>query len=95
MRRSVTEGYRNQPERLPRRWKRQAHAEEVVTMTGSSLAPIVIPIVVMFSLAGWIVVVFHAASHPQRRDRSPAVPQNIQPRQIQRVPAVTPGSRTP
>ena len=64
-------------------------------MTGSSLAPIVIPIVVMFSLAAWIVVVFHAASHTQRRDRSPAVPQNMQPRQIQRTPAITPGSRTP
>ena len=64
-------------------------------MTGSSLAPIVIPIVVLFSLAAWIVVVFHAASHPQRRDRSPAVPQNMQPGQFQRVPAVTPGSRTP
>jgi hypothetical protein len=64
-------------------------------MTGSSLAPIVIPILVMFSPAAWVVVVFHAASHTQRRDRSPAVPQNMQPRQIQRVPAVTPGSRTP
>jgi hypothetical protein len=49
----------------------------------------------MFSLAAWIVMVFHAASHPQWRDRSTAVPQNMQPRQIQRVPAVTPGSRTP
>jgi hypothetical protein len=56
-------------------------------MTGSSLAPIVIPIVVMFSLAAWIVMVFYAASHPQWRDRSTAVPQNMQPRQIQRVPA--------
>jgi hypothetical protein len=41
------------------------------------------------------VMVFHAASHPQWRDRSTAVPQNMEPRQIQRVPAVTPGSRTP
>jgi hypothetical protein len=94
MRRSVIEA--TEPaEALPRRWKRQARAEEVVTMTGSSLAPIVIPIVVMFSLAAWIVMVFHAASHPQWRDRSTAVPQNRQPRKIQRVPAVTPGSRTP
>jgi len=33
-------------------------------MTGSSLAAIVIPIVVMLSLAAWIAMVFHAASHP-------------------------------
>jgi len=64
-----------------------------VTKTGSSLAPIVIPIVVMFSLAAWIVMVFHVASHPPWRDRSTAVPQNTQPRQIQRVPAVTPSQR--
>jgi hypothetical protein len=32
------------------------------------------------------VMVFHAASHPQWRDRSTAVPQNMPPRQIQRVP---------
>ena len=94
MRRSVTEGHRTSRSAFPR-WKRQAHAEEAVTMTGSSLAPIVIPILVMFSPAAWVVVVFHAASHTQRRDRSPAVPQNMQPGQIQRVPAVTPGSRTP
>jgi hypothetical protein len=56
-------------------------------MTGSSLAPIVIPIVVMFGPAAWIVMVFYAASHPQWRDRSTAVPQNVQPRQIQWVPA--------
>ena len=33
-------------------------------MTGSNLAAVVIPIVVMFSLAGWLAMVFHAASHP-------------------------------
>ena len=33
-------------------------------MTGSSVAAIVIPIVVMLSLAAWIAMVFHAASHP-------------------------------
>jgi hypothetical protein len=64
-------------------------------MSGSSLAPIVIPIVVSLGLAAWIGMVFHAASHPQWRDRSPAVPQSMQPRQIQRVPAVTAGSRRP
>lgn len=33
-------------------------------MTGSSLAPIVIPIVVMISLAVWLIMVFHAEAHP-------------------------------
>jgi len=33
-------------------------------MTGSSLAPIVIPIVAMISLFGWLAVVFYADSHP-------------------------------
>lgn len=32
--------------------------------TGSSLAPIVIPIVVMVGLAVWLVMVFYAGSHP-------------------------------
>jgi hypothetical protein len=33
-------------------------------MTGSSLAPIVIPIVAMISLFGWLAAVFYADSHP-------------------------------
>jgi hypothetical protein len=33
-------------------------------MTGSSLAPIVIPIVAMISLFGWLAVIFYADSHP-------------------------------
>ncbi len=40
-------------------------------MTGSSLAPIIIPIVVMASLAAWLILVFHAANHPQW-SKSPA-----------------------
>jgi hypothetical protein len=36
-------------------------------MTGSNLAAIVIPIVVMCSLAVWIALVFHADSHPRWR----------------------------
>ena len=43
-------------------------------MTGSNLAAIVIPIVVMFSLAVWIVLVFHADSHPFWRDRTASAP---------------------
>jgi hypothetical protein len=33
-------------------------------MTGSSLAPIVIPIVVTIALAVWLVMVFYAAARP-------------------------------
>jgi hypothetical protein len=32
-------------------------------MTGSSSAPIVIPIVVVISLAAWILMVYHADGH--------------------------------
>ena len=56
-------------------------------MTGSSLAPIVIPIVVMFGLAAWIVMIFHAASHPQWRDRTKTVSQSTKPRRIPQVSA--------
>lgn len=34
-------------------------------MTGSGLAPVVIPIVVSIGLAVWLTMVFRAASHPQ------------------------------
>jgi hypothetical protein len=34
-------------------------------MTGSSLAPIVIPLVVTASLVIWLIMVYHAARHPQ------------------------------
>lgn len=47
-----------------RRARRPAHSEEMIPMTGSNVAVIVIPIVVMLSLAAWIAMVFHAASHP-------------------------------
>jgi hypothetical protein len=54
-------------------------------MTGSDLAPIVIPIFVMFGLAVWIVLVFRADSHPQWRDRSAAAKKSTQPAPVQRV----------
>ena len=47
-------------------------------MTGSALAPIVIPIVVTIGLAIWLIMVYHAASHPQwgsRPARGHAGPQ--------------------
>jgi hypothetical protein len=44
-------------------------------MTGSSLAPIVIPIVVAISLAAWIFMVYHADSHPYWRGQATAPEQ--------------------
>ena len=41
----------------PRRGRRQAYSEEMIIMAGSNMAAIVIPIVVMFSLAAWIAMV--------------------------------------
>jgi hypothetical protein len=38
-------------------------------MSGSALAPVVIPIVTTISLAAWLVIVFYAASHPQWRSQ--------------------------
>jgi hypothetical protein len=37
---------------------------EVPAMTGSALAPVVIPIVAFVSLILWLVMVFHANAHP-------------------------------
>jgi hypothetical protein len=56
-------------------------------MTGSDLAPIVIPIFVMFGLAVWIVLVFHAARHPLWRDSTAAAAKSVQRRQARRAPA--------
>jgi hypothetical protein len=41
-------------------------------MTGSSLAPIIIPIVVTLSLAIWLIMVYYADGHPcwRRRDQA-------------------------
>jgi hypothetical protein len=36
-------------------------------MTGSSLAPIVIPIVMLPVLASWLTIVYYAANHPQNK----------------------------
>jgi hypothetical protein len=55
-------------------------------MTGSDLAPIVIPIFVMFGLAVWIVLTFYAASHPLWRDHPAAVP-STRSRRVRRAPA--------
>lgn len=50
-------------------------------MTGSSLAPIVIPIVVAISLAAWIFMVYYADSHPYWRGQAttPKLPRSGAP----------------
>jgi hypothetical protein len=39
-------------------------------MTGSSLAPIVVPIVVTIALAVWLAIVFYAAARPEWKAHS-------------------------
>jgi len=56
-------------------------------MTGSNLAAIVIPIVVMFSLGAWIALVFHAASHPRWRQRTAPAPRTAPAAHDSQVPA--------
>ena len=56
-------------------------------MTGSNLAPIVIPIVVMLSLGAWIALVFHAASHPRWRQRTAPAPKTAPAAHDSQVPA--------
>jgi hypothetical protein len=59
-------------------------------MTGSTLAAIVIPIVAMSALAAWIVVVFHADSHPFWENRSTAAPNRALARPSRKVRARPP-----
>jgi hypothetical protein len=60
----------------------------MVPMTGgSSLAPLVIPIVAMVSLAAWLTILFYVDRHPLWRDRTKAAAKSVQPRQIRRFPA--------
>ena len=54
---------------------------------GSSLAPFVIPIVALVSLAAWLTIVFYADRHPLWGDRTKAAAKSVQPRQIRRFPA--------
>jgi hypothetical protein len=42
-------------------------------MTGSSLAPVIIPIVVLACLAVCLTIVYYAASHPEWKSTSPAL----------------------
>jgi hypothetical protein len=44
-------------------------------MTGSSLAPIIIPIVMLPVLAIWLFMVYHAANHPDIKHPEAARPR--------------------
>jgi hypothetical protein len=83
---SGIEGYRPPAKRRSLE-TRKSTPREAPAMTGSDLAPIIIPIFVIFGLAVWIVLVFRADSHPQWPDRTAAAKKSTQPRQVQRVPA--------
>ena len=48
------------------------HAERGSELTGSSLAPVIIPIVAVTGLAIWLMMVFRADSHPGYRHHVPA-----------------------
>jgi len=50
-------------------------------MTGSSLAPVIIPIVVTISLAAWLLMVYYADNHPRWKSASPA-PGHQSPGQV-------------
>jgi hypothetical protein len=63
-------------------------------MTGSSLAPVIIPIVVMIGLAIWLIMVFRADSHPGYRYHVPAAPRQV-PGQAMRAAARRQVPRTP
>ena len=54
---------------------------------GSSLAPFVIPIVALVSLAAWLTIVFYADRHPLWGDHTKAAAKSVQPRQIRQLPA--------
>ena len=59
-------------------------------MTGSNLAAIVIPIVVMVGLGVWIALVFHADSHPRWRQRTIPAPNTAPAAHGRPVPARSP-----
>ena len=59
-------------------------------MTGSNMAAIIIPIVVMLGLAVWIALVFHADSHPRWRQRTTAAPARATASHARKVPARSP-----
>jgi hypothetical protein len=63
-------------------------------MDGSTLSLIVIPIVVMISLATWLVLVTYAASHPEWK-HGPAAPQGARTTPAPRAQIPRPRTETP
>ena len=59
-------------------------------MTGSNLAAIIIPIVVMLGLGVWIALVFHADSHPLWRQRAVPAPAMAPAAHDRQEPALAP-----
>jgi hypothetical protein len=49
--------------------------EGITDMDGSSLSLIIIPVVVLISLAAWLILVAYAASHPEWK-HGPAAPHD-------------------
>lgn len=64
-------------------------------MTGSNLAAIVIPIVVMFSLGVWIALIFYADSHSRWRQRTAPGPKTAPAAHDSQVPARSPSRPHP
>jgi hypothetical protein len=65
-------------------------------MNGSSMAPIVIPIVVSFVLAVWIIIVFYAESHPLwKAHRPPGGQRAADPAAAKELPAAAGTDRDP
>jgi len=46
-------------------------------MTGSTLAAVLIPIVIAVALAAWLVMVFHAKNHPRVSGRGDAPDREV------------------
>jgi hypothetical protein len=56
-------------------------------MTGSAVAPVVIPVVIIVALAAWLAMVFYADAHPPHAGRRTAsepgtAPADIAPRPV-------------
>jgi hypothetical protein len=58
-------------------------------MDGSTLGIIMIPFVIVISLAAWLIVVFYAARHPQWKTRSLSRP--VGPASVIPLPRPDPG----
>jgi hypothetical protein len=63
-------------------------------MDGSGIDLIIIPVVVMISLAAWLIAVAYTASHPQWQ-HGPAAPQQARTTALPRVAAPRPRPEIP